>query len=148
MTPSQIRDELLSQHQGLRGRLEVTRAVVERWAKGEVPQAHVRTELAGLSDALRNHNLVEERTLRELIRSVDAWGPVRVEIMDEAHIGEHRDLFDALHAMSLADSPHEAAQELERFRTRLLQHMDKEEAGFLNASVLRDDVVAIDAQDG
>ena len=68
--------------------------------------------------------------------------------MDEAHIGEHRDLFDALHAMSLAESPQEAAQELDRFRTRLLQHMEKEEAGFLNASVLRDDVVAIDAQDG
>ena len=65
MTPSQIRDELLSQHQGLRGRLEVTRAVVERWAKGEVPQAHVRSELAGLSDALRTHNLTEERTLRD-----------------------------------------------------------------------------------
>ena len=148
MTPSQIRDELLSQHEGLRGRLEVTRAVVGRWAKGEVPQAHVRSELAGLSDALRTHNLIEERTLRELIRGVDAWGPVRVEIMDDAHIGEHRDLFDALHAMSLAEDPREAVQELEKFREHLLQHMEKEEAGFLNASVLRDDVVAIDAQDG
>jgi hypothetical protein len=148
MTPSQIRDELLSQHESLRARLEATRAVVDRWAKGEVPQAHVRTELAGLSDALRSHNLVEERTLRELIRNVDAWGPVRVEIMDESHVDEHRDLFDALHVISLAHDGREALQELERFRARLLAHMDREEAGFLNASVLRDDQVVIDAQGG
>lgn len=148
MTPSQIREELLSQHEGLRGHLEVTRTVLERWANGEVPQAHVRTELTRLSDALRTHNLTEERTLRELIRTIDAWGPVRVEIMDEAHIDEHRDLFDAFHAMALAEDPREAVQELARLRARLLQHMDKEEAGFLNASVLRDDAVAIDAADG
>jgi hypothetical protein len=147
-TPSQIREELLSQHEGLRQRLESTRAVVDRWANGEVQQAQVRAELAGLSDALRTHNLVEERTLRELIRNVDAWGPVRVEIMDESHIDEHRDLFDALHVISLAQDGREALAELERFRGRLLGHMEREEAGFLNASVLRDDQVVIDAQGG
>jgi hypothetical protein len=148
MTPSQIRDELLSQHEGLRRRLEAASGVVAAWAKGGAAQAAVRSELAGLSDALRTHNLVEERTLRELIRNVDAWGPVRVEIMDESHVEEHRDLFDALHVISLAQDGGEALRELEGFRARLLAHMDREEAGFLNASVLRDDQVVIDAQGG
>ena len=148
MTPSQIRDELLAQHEGLRRRLDAASGAVAAWASGGAPQATVRSELAGLSDALRMHNLVEERTLRELIRNVDAWGPVRVEIMDESHVEEHRDLFDALHAISLAQDGSEALRELEGFRTRLLGHMEREEAGFLNASVLRDDQVVIDAQGG
>ena len=46
MTSAEIRDELLSQHAALRGRLEAARLAVIRWASGEAPQARVREELA------------------------------------------------------------------------------------------------------
>jgi hypothetical protein len=148
MTPSEIRAELLSQHASLRGRLEAARLAVLRWANGEVPQGRVRVELAGLFDALRSHNSLEERTLRDLIRNVDAWGQARVEIMEEAHIREHQDLCEAALAVITAAEPRDGVNELDKLRRHLLEHMAREEETFLNASVLRDDEVAIDAQGG
>jgi hypothetical protein len=148
MKPSEMRDELLSEHAGLRERLETARRAVGDWAKGGAPRTRVRDALAALADALRSHNRHEERSLRDLVRAVDAWGPVRVEIMEEAHIREHRELFDALIALGHASEPHDGARELEAFRDRFLAHMAREEAGFLNSSVLRDDDVSIDVQDG
>jgi len=148
MMASEIRDELLSQHVSLRGRLAVAHLAVNRWVAGEVPRKQVRDELAGLADELRSHNLREERALRELIRTVDAWGPARVAILDEAHIGEHRDLFEALLAIGEVQDARDGAREFDRLRVRLLDHMAREESAFLNTTVLRDDDVAIDAMDG
>jgi hemerythrin HHE cation binding domain-containing protein len=148
MLPSELRDELLLQHASLRGRLQTARLAVERWANGEVSPTNIRVELAGLVNALRSHNLLEERTLRELVRTIDAWGPARVEIMDEAHAREHHDLCDAVIAVGAATDPREGTTAFARFSERLLQHMAREEETFLNASVLRDDEVAVDAEDG
>jgi hypothetical protein len=148
VTLTEIRDELLSQHAGLRGRLEAVRLATNLWARGEVLQAQVRGELAGLADALRSHNLREEGALRELVRTVDAWGPARLEIMEEAHVREHHHLVEALLAIGEAQDRRDAIAELDRFRTRLLEHMAREEEAFLNASVLREDDLAIDAQGG
>jgi hypothetical protein len=148
ITPSEIRDELLSQHASLRGRLEAVRVAVARGANGEVSQAQVRGELVGLFEALRTHNTLEERSLRDLVRVVDAWGQARVDIMVEAHVREHRDLCDAALAVGMAENATDGVKAFDRFCTHLLEHMAREEEAFLNASVLRDDEVAIDAQEG
>jgi hypothetical protein len=148
MNPSEIRNELLSQHASLRGRLQVTCLAMSRWAQGEVPRTHVREELTGLADALRSHNRLEERVLRDLLSEVDAWGPARVEIMLEAHVREHEDVFDALLTVSEAQDAHSALRQIDSLHQHLLDHMAREEETFLNASVLRDDDVVIDAMDG
>jgi hypothetical protein len=148
MNPSEIYCELLSQHEDLRARVDASRRAAERWGRGEVSRSQVRDELARLADALRSHNLREERALRELMRSLDAWGPVREYIMDDEHVSEHREMLDTLVRVSQTPDPGEGGRELEKFCTKLLAHMTWEEKAFLNASVLRDDIVSIDAQDG
>jgi hypothetical protein len=148
MRPSEIRDELLAQHASLRGRLETARLAVARWASGEVSPSNLRLELAGLVRALESHNRLEEQMLRETVRTIDAWGPARVEIMTEAHAFEHRDLCDAVITVSLAGHRRNGVKEFDKCRRRLLEHMAREEETFLNASVLRDDDVSIDAEEG
>jgi hypothetical protein len=148
MKPSEIHDELLSQHENLRAHVDASRLAAERWVRGEVNRSHVRDELARLADALRSHNLREERALRELMRSIDAWGPVREHIMDDEHVSEHREMLDTLIQVGQAQDPGEGSRELEKFSTKLLAHMTWEEKSFLNATVLRDDLVSIDAQGG
>jgi hypothetical protein len=138
MTPGEIRDELLLQHESIRGRLEAARLAVRRWAGGDVPRVRVREELGGLADALRSHNRLEESTLHDMIQAVDEWGPARLEIMYEAHVREHHDVFDAFLAVSLMQDPRDGVGEFERLRTHLLDHMAREEESFLNASVLND----------
>ncbi len=139
MLPSELRDELLAQHESLCGHLEATCLAVKRWADSEVPQSHVRDELARLTEALLTHNRLEAKTLPALIGTVDAWGPDRVEIMSEAHLREHHDLFETIFALTHEHHARECVAALDRFRVRLLEHMAREEESFLNASVLRDE---------
>lgn len=139
MKPSRIRDELIAQHTGLRAHVGTARLAAEKWARGEVSQSHVRDVLAELADALREHNLREERALRELVRSMDDGGAARAGIMDDEHIDEHRDMLDTLIQVSQAQDPGEGGRGLEKFCARMLDHMTWEEKAFLNATVLRDD---------
>jgi len=148
MKTSEIRDELLAQHASLRGRLEAARLTVARWRTGAAPQIRVRDELSAIADALRSHNLLEERSLRDIVRRVDAWGPARKDILEEEHIREHRELHDALVRIARATDAQRGADAFDGLRAHLLAHMAREEKAFLNESVLRDDDVAIDATDG
>ncbi len=146
MKPSEIRDELLSQHESIRGHVVAARLATIRWSLGEVPWSHVHDELSALLEALRAHNLLEERALRELIRSGDGWGPMREKIMDDAHVSEHREIHDALVRMRTVHPASEATREFEAFAMRLFGHMAWEEKSFLNAEVLRDDRVPVDGR--
>jgi hypothetical protein len=139
MKRSEIRDELLAEHRDLRAHVEASRQMVERWTHGDAKWLQVRDELARLADALRSHNLHEERALRDLVGSDDASGRAREHLMDEAHVTQHRDTFDVLIRVSQARDPDREGPHLEAFFSRLLGHMASEERAFLNAAVLRDD---------
>jgi hypothetical protein len=139
MKASEIRDALLAEHRDVRGRVDASRRVAERWTDGGAGWIEVRDELAQLADALRSHNLHEERALRELVRSADASGTSREHVMDEAHISEHHATLDALIRVGQAGDPGRERPHLEAFFSRLLAHMAWEEKSFLNATVLPDD---------
>jgi hypothetical protein len=142
MKRSEIREALLAEHRDLRAHVEASRRATELWTHGDAKWLQVRDELALLADALRTHNLHEERALRALVGSNDASGRAREHLMDEAHVSEHRDTFDALIRVSQALDPGREGPHLEAFFSRLLGHMAWEERGFLNAVVLRDDDVS------
>ncbi len=144
MTPGEIRDQLIAQHDGLRARIDAARLASEKWACGEVPPSHVRKALSELADALRAHNLHEERALQELIRSMDPWGPALEELMDDGHVREHRNMLDALAQVSDARDPREGGRQLEKFCERVLDHMTWEERALLNVSLGDDE--SIDAE--
>lgn len=148
MTPAETRDELLAEHADLRRHLDVVRHAMAAWLEGRDSRNAVRDAMTALADTLRRHNQHEERAATETVRTIDAWGPARVEIMEEAHVREHRELYDALVAVGAAPYAQDGARALAAFGDRFLEHMAREEAAFLNASVLRDDDVSIDAQDG
>lgn len=144
MTPGEIRDQLIAQHDELRARIDAARLASEKWACGEVPPSHVRKALSELADALRAHNLHEERALQDLIRSMDPWGPALEELMDDGHVREHRNMLDALAQVSDARDPREGGRQLEKFCERVLDHMTWEERALLNVSL--GDEGSIDAE--
>jgi hypothetical protein len=134
MTTSEIRDELVSQHEGLRGHLDAARFAVEQWASGRVPRSEVCGELARLADALHAHNLYEERVLRDLVQSIESRGLAYDPILSAEHLREHREACDLLAHVSSLD-PGGGGRELEKFCARLLAHMTWEEKALLNATV-------------
>jgi hypothetical protein len=136
MNAAQIRTDLLAQHQHLRALIEEARSAIERDPMGQ-PENHRGPAacLSRLATALRDHNLCEERLLKSVLVTVDAWGPVRAEVMDERHVAEHEELHAALAMPTFKPEP------VRILLTRLVEHMVREEQAFLGEDVLRDDVV-------
>lgn len=143
MTPSEIRSELLKQHARLRALMAETRQVAERARRGEAVGDALQEALLLLAGELGAHNEREEALLKAVIRTVDAWGPARVEIMDEAHHQEHEELQHAI--LGIPSTPAEfAGAGVGVLFDRLVAHMDREEKAFLGEEVLKDDTVVVD----
>jgi hypothetical protein len=133
--PNDIRHELISQHDGLRGHLDTARVAADRWAHGEVSRSEICVELGRLADALHEHNLYEERVLRDLVQAMAARGRSSGALLGGDHLNEHREAADALARVSALQDPCEGGRELERFCSRLLAHMTWEEKALLNATL-------------
>jgi hypothetical protein len=148
MKASEIRNRLLAQHAQLRALVEQVRresSFVGRPGSRHNQQAAERLQsaLSLLACAVRDHNAEEERLLRDVIATVDAWGPARVEVMNEEHAREHRELF-----ARLSDPVSPDTSQMNVFLDRLIAHMAVEEKVLLDEDVLRDDLVATDAFTG
>jgi hemerythrin len=146
--PSVIRSELLRQHDDLRARMRVTRAVAERCLAGEDERDELRRLLTGLTDAVRAHNAREELLMGKVFPELDAWGPVRHEVMNEEHILEHEKLVNALIETNGHSDPKSAAKVALELFDQMTAHMEREEKVFLGADVLADDEPPPDAFGG
>jgi hypothetical protein len=147
MTPSQVRAELLEQHEELRRMADRARTCADGACDGAEVAQGLLSAIRLLADAVQRHNLREEHLLRDLIPSVDAWGQIRAEIMTDEHALEHDLLHRALLETSCTFSEFVGA-DIGQLLDKLIHHMAREERGFLNEHVLRDDVVAIDPFSG
>lgn len=138
MKPSEIRKELLGQHQDLRVRIAQARDVVARCQRKEAGSDDLHRALVHVADAVRMHNQREEELMRDVLPTLDAWGPVRKEVMLEEHVVEHAEIYDALmHATQGSDLEKAAASALALF-DHMGEHMAREEKVFLSADLLDD----------
>ena len=85
--------------------------------------------------------------LRPLLKDVDAWGPARVETMDEEHRSQRAALVE-LSRLALDHDMDQTVQQVEEFVRRLRADMDGEEHHALSEEVLRDDIIVIDTFGG
>ncbi len=129
MKPSEIRGELLKEQAQIRTMLDVTLTFAERPRVDAPGCDDLQEHLVRLTDAIRMHNLREEALLRDLIPSVDAWGPARAAIMVEEHVREHERLYAAL--LGIPCTPAEFAAAGVAALVHLIgEHMDREEPPF------------------
>jgi hypothetical protein len=147
MTPSEIRRELLAQHEQIRIMTEVVQTIAERARKGVDGPGDLEKCILRLDEAVRAHNVREEQLLRDLVRSKDAWGAARLAVMDDEHTHAHERLQAAIRGVP-GLSPGLAGVGVVAMVRLLREHMDREEAAFLNADVLNDDLVAVEQSDG
>jgi hypothetical protein len=147
MMPSEIRAELVEQHEALRALAREARGAAEHVGHDAHGADEVRWRLSAVLEALAAHNAREEALLDDVIPTVDAWGAVRASLMTMRHREEHEALRAALR--DARDATAEIAAALGRTAIdRVLVHMAEEEREILAANVLRDDLCAIDATDG
>jgi hypothetical protein len=143
MKPSEIRRELLGQHAAIRSMTEVAHTILKRPRGGHPEQGDLNDCVARLAEAVNAHNAREEELLRDVVPRVDAWGKERASVMDHEHTVAHRRLDEAMRGIHLVE-PELAAVGVLALLRLIREHMDREEAAFLNEEVLRDDVVVGD----
>ena len=148
MNQNAIRDELLEQHATLRGMIEDVRRSACHPHESDAMRSDLHDHMRRLAVAFHVHNLHEEDVLKGLLTTVDAWGPVRQEIMSEEHVAEHVELYAALTDMSMTSRSAIVDRPLVAGLNRILAHMAREEIAYLCEDVLRDDGVIVNQFSG
>lgn len=143
--PSEIRRALLEEHARLRVLLDELEDLAARAAQGEELGRRVPALAGQLARAVEAHNAAEERVLEPLLRSVDAWGALRIDDMLVEHLREHAEIVAALDAAGRGASSVELARTFPRLAAEMRAHMDREERTFLARDLLRDDIVNVDS---
>ena len=146
MTPSAMRDALLTEHREIRAHMEAVRAEAAGPAEAGLSSA-ARAALRGLAELVEAHLAHEESLLGRVLPGVDAWGPARVDAMMREHAAEHAALAQALRAVS------QGAEALTAVRVwgvldTLARQMTDEERDFLGEEVLHDDYLPRDTVTG
>ncbi len=144
LSASQVRSLILDEHTVLRDvldEIEETLGEMTRRVPGAI--GRLRASLRTLHDAFLRHLSHEETVLRPILVDVDAWGPARVEAMDEEHRAQRTALAE-LPRLALDEDVDGTVQRIEDLVRRLRADMDGEETHALSEEVLRDDIIVID----
>jgi len=144
LSASQVRSLILDEHTVLRDILdEIEEALGELTRRVPGSLGRLRASLRTFQDAFQRHLMHEETVLRPVLANVDAWGPARVESMDEEHRAQRAALAE-LTRVRLEEDFDRTIQSIEAFVQRLRADMDGEERHALSEEVLRDDIIVID----
>jgi hemerythrin len=140
MSLQDVREILLDQHDALRVKIGEARRASELWRRAAYAREELQRLLAHLSEQLCTHHACEERLLRDVLPTVDAWGKARGERMVESHVDEHRDLLARLRGAAECADEEEGAATIKALLDSLLDHMRDEEKYLLGSDVLTDDL--------
>jgi DUF438 domain-containing protein len=140
MKPSEIRKELLGQHNAIRGKMAEARHAASA--------RELHRLLVEVGELFRAHNAREEELMTDVFPTLDAWGMVRAEVMVGEHIDEHREIFETLLVANATSDAVVAKKKAIELFDRILDHMHREEKVFLCEEVLTDDGFVPDAFGG
>lgn len=140
---SKIRRIILVEHEGLRIGMRGIESKLDLVASGDVGAIkETHQALQTLLETFVRHIEHEERILRPVLQTVDAWGPARVASMDEEHTTQRKQV-TRLAQLDAVSDPAKWAREVRAFATELLADMADEEKTCLSPDVLRDDIIAV-----
>jgi hypothetical protein len=146
-TKGQRGEILRRQHERLRATIEMARTAARKALAPGGPAWELQLAVRTLERELLAHLADEERLLHPILARVDAWGPVRLGLLQAEHAHQRAVL------AILADRGAWPAARVLAGRTLalcddLLTDMDFEERELLSERILRDDCILLDASDG
>jgi hypothetical protein len=147
MKPSDVRARVLAEHAEIRAILDRLEPVARALRDGD----HVRLDDAeklreALCERLFAHIDLEDAILAPALRAADAWGKERAAQLLDHHREQRAELASLARVAGL--EPAIRGARLMRLVEYVRDDMRHEEAGLLDAAVLRDDVVGVAVEDG
>lgn len=132
---ARARKLILEQHGTLRQRFaDLKKMMAARDYQG------LAKAMAPLRTEFLQHLKDEEEYVRPLLADLDAWGPARVDQMNEEHVRQTADIHTLVEIASRGQTS-ELLQALNTFIDEILADMKDEEKSMLSPEILRDDLV-------
>ncbi|HZR09851.1 MAG TPA: hemerythrin domain-containing protein [Myxococcales bacterium] len=148
MNHEERRQTLHSQHQQLRGVIaEVREAALEVLGTEPAECGALRMRISGLRDDLERHLVTEEALLGPVLERLDAWGPVRLDLLRAEHAHQRAVLSLLRSERAAALPPLVLARRVLGLLDDLIADMEAEDRDLLDPRVLRDDIIQLDASD-
>jgi hypothetical protein len=143
LSPEETRTAILEQHRVLReGLTEVQGEALGLLNASKGTRAQLLEHLTRFVARFEGHMSFEDERLVPVLRTIDAWGPERVERFRDEHERQRRIL-----ASLISDSEKAGEIELALLTLGFVQllriDMEEEEATMLSADLLRDDPITI-----
>jgi iron-sulfur cluster repair protein YtfE (RIC family) len=140
---------LIAQHEQLRGLIARMRSAAGRLLSADGEGAvQLLQELRCAVDELQAnfyaHLLTEEAILEPILLRIDAWGPIRLDLLRAEH-SHQRAVLAALRSAEV--DAYSVARRAAALAEELLVDMDAEERDLLAPELLRDDPVCLDQSD-
>jgi iron-sulfur cluster repair protein YtfE (RIC family) len=142
--PSDVRALILREHAAIAVSLADLAAAVNPPA--QVSTTHTMHLCRKLYKQLSGHLDLEDEVLVPVLRDSDAWGDVRADTLLRHHQAQRQEL-KFLAGTDAPEAP-ELADRLTQLIDELRKDMAHEERHLLSADLLRDDVLAINLEDG
>jgi hypothetical protein len=148
MTHEERRQTLHAQHQQLRGVIaEVREAALEVLGTGPDECAALRMRISVLRDDMERHLTTEEALLGPVLERIDAWGPVRLDLLRADHAHQRAVLSVLRSDRAAALSPLVLSRRVLGLLDDIIADMEAEDRDLLDPRVLRDDIIQLDASD-
>jgi acetoin utilization protein AcuB len=141
MTPSQVREVILSEHVHIRGLLDRAEHAARQVRESPTDEGSERLAAAGgqLYASLGAHMELENRVLVPALESIDAWGRVRAEGLRREHAEQKGALEAAQAELGRSEQPaREKADGVLRMVAMLRKDLELEEETLLSARLLQD----------
>jgi len=145
-TRGQRGEILRRQHEGLRATIEMARTAAKKALAPGGPAWEVQLAVRTLQRELLSHLADEERLLEPILATIDAWGPVRLGLLQAEH-AHQRAVLAILTDQDTWPAARVVAGRMLALCEDLLTDMEFEERELLNEKVLRDDPILLDASD-
>jgi iron-sulfur cluster repair protein YtfE (RIC family) len=142
MNNSERRSVLSTQHRHLRDLI----AQIRKLAAVAEPAA-LRDGITALVAEMQAHMATEETLLGPILERIDAWGPVRLDLMRAEHAHQRGVMAFLTSRAADALTPQELAKRTLMLLDDILADMDAEDRDILDPKVLQDDVIQLDASD-
>jgi iron-sulfur cluster repair protein YtfE (RIC family) len=148
MTHEERRQTLHGQHQHLRAVIaRVREAALEIVGAEESDSTSLRSLISELRDDMERHLATEEALLGPVLERIDAWGPVRLDLLRAEHAHQRAVLSVLRSDRAAAVPPLTLARRLLGLLDDIIADMDAEDRDLLDPRVLRDDLIQLDASD-
>jgi hypothetical protein len=147
MSHDECRNTLEMQHRQLRALIAGVREVAQRALRDEREGSTLHELVGALRTEIEQHLVAEESLLGPVLERVDAWGPVRLDLMRAEHAHQRA-------VLAVLRSDRAGTLPAALFAPRVLgllddisTDMDAEDRDLLDPRVLRDDLIQLDASD-